>query len=80
MGATSFVRDLRTPIYAGHMAGVKRRTGKRSEPAQNKNGGCLYIVAIVPEKNLIIARQTFYTFYYLYIKGNIIFSNRTIMQ
>ena len=37
--STSFVRDRRTPICAGHMAGQKRRTGKRSEPAQNKNGG-----------------------------------------
>ena len=51
----------RAPICAGHMAGVKRRTGKRSEPMQNKNGGCLYIVAAVPEKKL---RQTFYTFDY----------------
>ena len=50
---TSFVRNRRAPICAGHMAGVKRRTGKRSEPAQNKNGDCLYIVAIVPEKKLI---------------------------
>ena len=29
-------------------------TGKRSKPALNKNGGCLYIVAIVSEKNLIL--------------------------
>ena len=51
-GSTSFVRDRHTPICAGHMACVKWRTGKRSEPAQNKNGGCLYtIVAIVPQKN-----------------------------
>ena len=55
IGATSFVLDRLTPICAGHMAGVIRRTGKRSKPAQNKNGGCLYIVAIVPEKNLIFA-------------------------
>ena len=54
-GATSFVRDRRTPICAGHMAGLKRRTGKRSKPAQNKNGGCLYKVAIVLEKKLIFA-------------------------
>ena len=40
--ATSFVRDRRTPICAGHMAGVKRRICKRSKPEQNKNGGCLY--------------------------------------
>ena len=41
-GATSFVRDRRTPICAGHMASLKQRICKRSEPVQNKNGGCLY--------------------------------------
>ena len=40
---TSFVRDRRTPICAGHMAGLKRRTGKGSEPAQNKNDGCFLL-------------------------------------
>ena len=40
---TSFVRDRRTRICAGHMAGLKRRTGKGSDPAQNKNDGCFLL-------------------------------------
>ena len=61
------------------MAGVKRRTGKRSKPAQNKNGCCLYYSSnyIVPEIHFI---YTFYIFDFLYIKGDIISSNRTSMQ
>ena len=38
------------------------------------------IAAVVPEKNKYNAWQTFYTFEYLYIKGNNIFSNRISMQ
>ena len=63
------------------MAGVKGRTGKRSEPAQNKNGGCLYIVAIVPEKINITHDRHFLHLITIYnIKGNVISSNRTSMQ
>ena len=41
----SFVQDRRTPICAGHMAGLKRRTGKGSEQAQNKNGGWFFLLS-----------------------------------
>ena len=65
--ANFIVRDWRAPICAGHMAGVKRLTGKRSEPAYSKNGGCLYIVAIVPEKKINITHDRHFIHLIIYI-------------
>ena len=55
VGPTSFVRDRRARVLQ------VGSTGKRSKPALNKNGGCLYIVAIVSEKKINITHDRHFT-------------------